>query len=113
MLDLNRPTTLLGYDVNGANSVAFNQFDECAVINRFGCHKKEPMADQWLTCYAINNSLQSSVSIKDVGISILFRGQPAHSEAGIPCEHGVSGRCFPAHHALLGDLEQVAAVLGQ
>ena len=25
----------------------------------------------------------------------------------------VSGWCFPAHHALLGDFQQVAAVLGQ
>jgi len=71
------------------------------------------MEYQWLTCYAINNSLQYFASIKDVGISILFRGQPAHREAGMPCDYGVLGRCFPTHHALLGDLHQVETVLGQ
>ena len=84
MFNLYRPPTLFGGDVCGVNGAVFNQFDKRAVINRFGCHKKEPVADQWLTCYAINNSLQSFASIRDVGISILFRGQPAHSEVGCP-----------------------------
>ena len=84
MLNLDGPPTLLGENVSGVDFPAFSQFYECAVIDRFGCHKKEPMSDQWLTCYAINNSLQSSISIKDVGISILFRGQPAQSELTCP-----------------------------
>ena len=84
MLNLNRPPTLLGKNVSGVNSTAFNQFDERGVIDRFGCHKKEPMADQWLTCYAINNSLQSSASIKDVGICILFVGSQRRVKLACP-----------------------------
>lgn len=42
-----------------------------------------------------------------------FRGPPAISEAGKPLQFGVLGRGFPSHHALLGDFEQVAAVLAE
>ena len=44
--------------MSGVYRAAFNQSSEGAVVDSFGWHEGESIFEQWLTCYAINNSLQ-------------------------------------------------------